>query len=61
MKRDLSAPVATSLFPAAAFAAALAFSPLATGAAPVVRIDGSSTVYPIVEAIAQEFQRAKLH
>ena len=61
MKRDLSGPVAPSLFPAVVFAAALAFSPLALGAAPVVRIDGSSTVYPIVEAIAQEFQRAKLH
>jgi phosphate transport system substrate-binding protein len=61
MKRDLSTPVATSLFTASFLAAALAFSPLAIGAAPVVRIDGSSTVYPIVEAVAQEFQRAKLH
>ncbi|WP_324571620.1 PstS family phosphate ABC transporter substrate-binding protein [Accumulibacter sp.] len=37
------------------------FSPLASGAAAVVKIDGSSAVYPITEAVAQEFQRAKLH
>ncbi|HMW54276.1 MAG: PstS family phosphate ABC transporter substrate-binding protein [Candidatus Accumulibacter phosphatis] len=62
MSRDLSASIATSLFPAGAFAAALAVSPLAMGAAaPVVKIDGSSTVYPITEAVAQDFQRAKLH
>lgn len=30
------------------------------GAAPqIIRIDGSSTVYPITEAVAEEFQRAK--
>jgi phosphate transport system substrate-binding protein len=43
------------------FIAALAFSPLAAGAEAVVKIDGSSTVYPIVEALAQQFQRARLH
>ena len=35
---------------------------IATGAAiasPTVRIDGSSTVYPIVEAVAEDFQIAK--
>ncbi|WP_350497141.1 PstS family phosphate ABC transporter substrate-binding protein [Accumulibacter sp.] len=37
------------------------FSPLASGAAAVVKIDGSSAVYPITEAVAQEFQRARLH
>jgi phosphate transport system substrate-binding protein len=61
MSRDLSFPLATSLFPAIAFSATLVFSPLASGAAAVVKIDGSSAVYPITEAVAQEFQRAKLH
>ena len=61
MKRDLSTTAATPLISAVAFSAALTFSPLAIGASPVVRIDGSSTVYPIAEAAAQEFQRAKLH
>jgi len=28
-------------------------------AAPIVTIDGSSTVYPIMEAVAEEFQKAK--
>ena len=28
-------------------------------ASPIVRIDGSSTVYPIVEAVAEDFQIAK--
>ncbi|HRD89348.1 MAG TPA: PstS family phosphate ABC transporter substrate-binding protein [Accumulibacter sp.] len=44
-----------------AVAAALACSPLAIGASAVVRIDGSSAAYPITEAVAQDFQRAKLH
>ena len=61
MKRHLSAPSTSSPFPSLAFCAILAFSPLAFGASPVVRIDGSSTVYPITEAMAQDFQRAKLH
>lgn len=26
---------------------------------PIVRIDGSSTVYPIIEAVAEDFQIAK--
>jgi phosphate transport system substrate-binding protein len=29
-----------------------------SGGSPVIRIDGSSTVFPITEAIAEEFQRA---
>lgn len=31
----------------------------AAAGAPIVRIDGSSTVYPITEAVAEEFQKAK--
>jgi phosphate transport system substrate-binding protein len=61
MYRDQSFPVATALFPALVFSATLVFSPLASGAAAVVKIDGSSAVYPITEAVAQEFQRARLH
>lgn len=30
----------------------------ATAAAPVIRVDGSSTVFPITEAVAEEFQKA---
>jgi phosphate transport system substrate-binding protein len=37
--------------------ALLAGSPLA-GLAQVVKIDGSSTVYPVTEAVAEEFQKA---
>ena len=49
---------ATSLLPAAMFAlASLALAP-ATGAQ-TVRIDGSSTVFPITEAVAEEFQIMK--
>jgi phosphate transport system substrate-binding protein len=45
---------------AAALAATLAFSPLvASAATAIVKIDGSSTVYPITEAVAEEFQKAK--
>ncbi len=42
-------------------AAALGLSLLASGAAhaQVIKIDGSSTVYPITEAVAEEFQKAK--
>ena len=61
MKCNLSAMPATPLCSAIAFAAAVGFSPLALGASPVVKVDGSSTVYPIAEAVAQDFQRAKLH
>jgi phosphate transport system substrate-binding protein len=41
------------LIAAAAFAAAM------PAAAQIVKIDGSSTVYPISEAVAEEFQKAK--
>jgi phosphate transport system substrate-binding protein len=40
-----------------AVAAALAFSGAAL--AQTVKIDGSSTVYPVTEAVAEEFQKAK--
>jgi phosphate transport system substrate-binding protein len=44
----------------AAVVATLAFSPLAVHAATaIVKIDGSSTVYPITEAVAEEYQKAK--
>jgi phosphate transport system substrate-binding protein len=61
MKCNLSALPAAPLCSAIAFAAVVGFSPLAMGASPVVKVDGSSTVYPIAEAVAQDFQRAKLH
>ena len=60
MKRTL-APPASSLLPAVAFCATLALSPAAMSASSVIKVDGSSTVYPITEAAAQEFQTAKLH
>jgi phosphate transport system substrate-binding protein len=42
--------------------AALAFAAYAcTVAAQIVKIDGSSTVYPVTEAVAEEFQKAKKH
>lgn len=44
---------------AAVIAQAFGFSTLATAADRIVKIDGSSTVYPISEAVAEEFQRAK--
>lgn len=31
----------------------------ATASSPVIKIDGSSTVYPITEGVAEEFQKAK--
>ena len=38
---------------------ALAVHPSAGAAPPVVKIDGSSTVFPITEAVAEEFQKAR--
>ena len=35
------------------------FTVTANAAAPVIKIDGSSTVYPITEAVAEEFQKEK--
>ena len=43
---------------AAAIAAPLVFN-AASAAGPIVKIDGSSTVYPITEAVAEEFQKQK--
>jgi phosphate transport system substrate-binding protein len=39
--------------------AAAAFVAAAPAAAQIVKIDGSSTVYPISEAVAEDFQKAK--
>jgi phosphate transport system substrate-binding protein len=50
---------ATPAFAAATLAAALAASPTARAETSTVAIDGSSTVFPIAEAIAEEFQIAK--
>ena len=35
------------------------FAPIASAADQIIKIDGSSTVYPITEAVAEEFQKAK--
>ena len=34
-------------------------APVALGAGPIVTVDGSSTVFPITEAVAEEFQKDK--
>jgi len=47
-----------SLF-ALALGAAFAVAGTAVRANPIITIDGSSTVYPITEAVAEEFQKAK--
>ena len=52
MKLKLSVPAAAAL----AFAATAATSAFAQQ---IVKIDGSSTVYPVTEAVAEEFQKAK--
>lgn len=44
---------------AALVAQAFSFATTATAADKIIKIDGSSTVYPITEAVAEEFQRAK--
>jgi len=44
---------------AAAVAAGLAFAPRAAVAQQTIKLDGSSTVFPISEAVAEEFQIAK--
>jgi phosphate transport system substrate-binding protein len=46
-----------SRFAAAALAAAVSATVLAQGA--LVKVDGSSTVYPITEAVAEEFQKTE--
>jgi len=52
MKRTLSTGVATLAFGAASLLAAPAL-------AQVVKVDGSSTVYPVTEAVAEDFQKSK--
>jgi len=47
----------TTKFAAAACAAAFSGAVLAQGA--LVKVDGSSTVYPVTEAVAEEFQKAE--
>ncbi|HET9699871.1 MAG TPA: PstS family phosphate ABC transporter substrate-binding protein [Burkholderiales bacterium] len=49
------------VFSAAALAlgAALSLSATVLHASPLVAVDGSSTVYPVTEAVAEEFQKAK--
>ena len=44
---------------AAATVAALLGAPSLSAQAQIVKIDGSSTVFPITEAVAEEFQKAK--
>lgn len=44
---------------AALVAQAFSFTHTAAAADKIIKIDGSSTVYPITEAVAEEFQRAK--
>lgn len=51
-KKFMAAAVASTM------ALALAAVP-ATAADKIIKIDGSSTVYPITEAVAEEFQKAK--
>ena len=46
----------TSLFVAAVSAA---LSTLALAQGTLVKVDGSSTVYPVTEAVAEEFQKAE--
>ncbi len=52
VKKSVAALVALLAF-------VLAFSLPAKAADKIVKIDGSSTVYPITEAVAEEFQKAK--
>lgn len=44
---------------AALIAQAFTFAHTAAAADKIIKIDGSSTVYPITEAVAEEFQRSK--
>lgn len=50
--------VKTTLFTYGLAATLAAAAPLAARAAGMVQVDGSSTVYPITEAVAEEFQTA---
>ena len=57
MKRT-SGPKVFSLLPAVAFCATLALSSAAIGASPVIKVDGSSTVFLISQAVAEEMTKA---
>jgi phosphate transport system substrate-binding protein len=48
-----------TVVPSVTFLTALCFTPSLLAAPPVVKIDGSSTVFPITEAVAEEFQKAR--
>jgi phosphate transport system substrate-binding protein len=48
-----------SKFAAVLTFAAVAGSPLVHADVPLVKVDGSSTVYPITEAVAEDFQKSK--
>jgi phosphate transport system substrate-binding protein len=48
-----------SVVPSITLLTALCFTPSLLAAPPVVKIDGSSTVFPITEAVAEEFQKAR--
>lgn len=50
---------AMALGVAAAVAGALGAAPTAALADAIIKVDGSSTVFPITEAVAEEFQKAK--
>jgi phosphate transport system substrate-binding protein len=52
-------PSRQSTAAAVAMLGSLVLSPLAFAAPPVVKVDGSSTVFPITEAVAEEFQKAR--
>jgi phosphate transport system substrate-binding protein len=52
-------PARHSTAAAVAILGSLVLSPLAFAAPPVVKVDGSSTVFPITEAVAEEFQKAR--
>jgi phosphate transport system substrate-binding protein len=57
MKRLLSSVLALSVFGAAAAVAAVGVQPN-KNLSGTIKIDGSSTVYPITEAVAEEFKKA---
>src|SRR5262245_53976583 len=62
MKRDFAIRSWAAMLPL--FAAAAVFAPHVASAEATIKIDGSSTVYPITEAVAEEFgisKRGKIH
>jgi phosphate transport system substrate-binding protein len=59
MPQTLFAKFQISATAVALSAVFLSISPSAQAEAPIIKVDGSSTVYPITEAVAEEFQNAK--